>query len=213
MNTIEKLKLLQELTGKSQANLAVDLSVTFSTFNSWILGKSLPRIKHVHKIDTLLTKYGVQASTKSKIDTQKKLLLSLTQKQLKLREDIIGQLSLLVTYNTNAIEGNTLTLKDTTAILVHKKNLLNKTNKEQLEAINHDKALRFMIEYVSKKGKINEKFILTLHKILMGGILQNAGEYRNHNVRIVGTYIPTANYLKIQILLTYLYCQQVMLIF
>ena len=45
--------------------------------------------------------------------------------------------------------------------------------------------------------KIDEALVLKLHSILMNGIRDDAGIYRRHGVRIVGSNVPTANYLKI----------------
>ena len=102
-----------------------------------------------------------------------------------------------MTYNSNAIEGNTLTKKDTSNVIFENITLKNKTLNEHLEAINHDKAFRFLLSYLKEKKHISEKLILELHKILTAGILDNAGSYRYHSVRIVGSNVPTANYLKI----------------
>lgn len=200
MNNTDKLNLLMEITGKSQSKLAVDLGVAFSTFNNWYLGKSSPRKSQEYKINKLLITHGVTIPNSKDINEAKRsFITSLSKNNVKFsnREDMIKELSLHVTYNTNAIEGSTLTLKDTTDILLHKKNLLNKTLIEQLEAINHDKALRYVIEFAEGNNKIDESFILQIHKILMNGILLNSGEFRTHKVRIVGSFVPTANYLKI----------------
>jgi len=48
-----------------------------------------------------------------------------------------------------------------------------------------------------KGNKIEEKLILKLHEILLKGIRDDAGLYRRHRVRIVGSNAPTANYLKV----------------
>ena len=68
---------------------------------------------------------------------------------------------------------------------------------EQLEARNHRAALEYLFGHMAAKKPLNEKLILKLHGILMNAVQPEAGVYRNHGVRIMGTYVPTANYLKI----------------
>lgn len=72
---------------------------------------------------------------------------------------------------------------------------------EQLEAKNHQTALDYLFDYVSENKPLNERFILKLHAILMNSVRSDAGHYRRHAVRILGAYIPTANYLKVPALM------------
>jgi len=90
-----------------------------------------------------------------------------------------------LTYNSNAIEGNTLSLDETSLIL--NENLVpeGKTIREIFEAKNHKKALEFIKNY---KKDVTELFILKLHKIILDNISENfAGRYRNNQVRIFGS--------------------------
>ncbi|HUD44220.1 MAG TPA: Fic family protein, partial [Patescibacteria group bacterium] len=116
--------------------------------------------------------------------------------------DIRDTFLLKLTYNSNKIEGSTLTEPDTASILFDNISLPNKSLTEQLEAKNHQTALNYLFEYISKDGKLDEKLILKLHSILMNGIRPDAGFYRNHAVRILGVNLPVANYLKIPILIS-----------
>jgi len=90
-----------------------------------------------------------------------------------------------LTYNSNAIEGNTLSLEETS--LVINENLVpeGKTLREIYEAKNHSQALNYLREY---KGDLNEELILKLHSIILKNISDRfAGKYRKGNVRIVGS--------------------------
>jgi Fic family protein len=111
--------------------------------------------------------------------------------------DIYNQFVLKLTYHTNRIEGSTLTEPDTAAILFDNVSIPNKSIIEQLEAKNHQAALNYLLDYILKKEKMDEKLILKLHSILMNGIRTDAGSFRSHAVRIVGVNLPTANYLKV----------------
>ncbi len=97
-----------------------------------------------------------------------------------------------LTYNSNAIEGNTLSLEETSLIV--NENLVpeGKTLREIYEAKNHSQALNFLKEY---KGDLNEELILKLHSIVLKEIIDRfAGKYRKGTVRITGSTFkpPTA---------------------
>lgn len=106
-----------------------------------------------------------------------------------------------LTYNTNKIEGSTLTEDETASILFENISLKNKSLIEQLEAKNHQTAFVFMFDSLRKKNSIDKDLILRLHAILMNSIRTDAGFYRTHGVRIIGSNIATANYLKVPVLI------------
>ena len=95
------------------------------------------------------------------------------------------------TYNSNAIEGNTLTLRETKVVL-EGITVGGKSVKEHLEAINHKYAIAYLEELVDEKSGISEWNIKNLHQLILKGIDdENAGRYRNENVIISGaTHIP-----------------------
>jgi Fic family protein len=86
-------------------------------------------------------------------------------------------------YNTEAIEGNTLTLEETRDVLEGKK--IKGKKRDVMEAKNMKKCIDFLFEH---KEDIDEKMILKLHNIEMKGVMSDAGKYRKVNVR-VGNYI------------------------
>lgn len=86
-------------------------------------------------------------------------------------------------FNTNAIEGNSLTLEETNSVLLGKKIKANKKDIKEVE--NMKKCVDFLFSY---NGKIDEQFILKLHAMEMKEILPDAGFYRKVDVR-VGTYL------------------------
>jgi len=88
-------------------------------------------------------------------------------------------------FNTNAIEGNTLTYEETDLIL-NGKIPPNARKKDVIEAKNMKDCIDFLFEY---KGDISEEMMLELHSIEMKGVIPSAGHYREVNVR-VGDYIP-----------------------
>ena len=95
------------------------------------------------------------------------------------------------TYNSNAIEGNTLTLKETKVVL-EGITIGGKTMREHLEAINHKEAIEFLEELINDNSELSEIDIKNIHALVLKGIDdENAGRYRTENVIISGaTHIP-----------------------
>lgn len=89
------------------------------------------------------------------------------------------------TYNSNAIEGNTLTEIETKVIIETGITIAKKTLREHLEVKNHAEALLFIEEL--KDRKLSEYDIKSIHSIILSGIDRvSAGKYRDANVRIGG---------------------------
>ena len=101
------------------------------------------------------------------------------------------------TYNSNGIEGNTLTLRETQVVL-EGITVGGKSIKEHLEAINHEKAIIYLNDLVKEEHPITEWNIRNIHQLILKEIDDdNAGKYRNENVTIKGaTHIPP-NYVKV----------------
>lgn len=101
------------------------------------------------------------------------------------------------TYNSNGIEGNTLTLRETQVVL-EGITVGGKSIKEHLEAINHEKAILFLDDLVKDNEPISEWNIKNIHQLILKDIdNENAGRYRKENVTIKGaTHIPP-DYLKV----------------
>lgn len=96
------------------------------------------------------------------------------------------QMVLEWTYNSNAIEGNTLTLKETKVVL-EGITIGGKTMREHFEAINHREAIDYIEAVVRNDEPVNEFFIKSLHQLILKNIdAENAGVYRTENVVIAG---------------------------
>ena len=104
-----------------------------------------------------------------------------------------------LTYTSNAIEGNTLTRRETALIIEKGLTVGGKTLREHLEATNHAQALDWVKEQVQRKPlSLSEKDILHIHDIILKGIDDaNAGHYRTVPVRISGSLIVLPNPLKV----------------
>lgn len=99
------------------------------------------------------------------------------------------------TYNSNAIEGNTLTLSETKVVL-EGITIGGKTVIEHLETINHRKAILFIEDLISNNESLTEWNIRNIHALILKEIdNQNAGRYRLENIVISGAeHIPPKHY-------------------
>lgn len=204
MTTRQKLEIIRKALGFTQDKLAEQLGVSFVAFNSWWTGKSVPRAKMLSAIDKLFLEVTGQKIIPNTelISKKKELQKKSSQHKSVINEilnnpDICDQFILKLTYHSNSIEGSTLDEKDTAAVIFDNVALPNKSLTEQLEAKNHQTALNYLFEYISKKEKIDEELAIKLHSILMNGVRQDAGKYRDHAVRIIGTDLATANSLSV----------------
>ncbi|MBE5821556.1 MAG: Fic family protein [Clostridiales bacterium] len=90
------------------------------------------------------------------------------------------------TYNSTTIEGNTLTLIETKAVLEDNITIGGKELREIYEVINHNKAFNYIKRCIDNKEILNEKSIKDMHEILVENIMQG-GIYRATDVIITGT--------------------------
>lgn len=101
------------------------------------------------------------------------------------------------TYESNKIEGNTLTLQETALVIDKGLTIGGKTLNEHLEAINHAYAIGYIKELAREKDTITERDILQIHALILQGIdRENAGTYRKVQVMISGAkHIPPQPFL------------------
>lgn len=85
------------------------------------------------------------------------------------------------TYNSTAIEGNTLTLQETRIVLLDGITIGGKTTREHLEIINHKEAIDYIESLTCKKTQeLTKTDLLNIHSIVLRGIdSANAGKYRD----------------------------------
>ena len=109
-----------------------------------------------------------------------------------------------LTYTSNAIEGNTLTRRETALVVEKGITVGGKSLTEHLEATNHASALDWVKLQINRDPhSINEKDILQIHNTILKGIDDdNAGHYRNVPVRISGSTVVLPNPRKVPDLMT-----------
>ena len=99
------------------------------------------------------------------------------------------------TYNSNAIEGNTLTLRETDMVL-RGLTIDQKSFKEHMEVIGHKEAFDYVRQLVSENDPISEKIIKDIHYFVLADKKDDRGVYRRGPVRIMGAaHEPVQPYL------------------
>lgn len=106
-----------------------------------------------------------------------------------MREDLIVKW----TYNSNAIEGNTLTLIETKVVLEDGLTIGGKTVREHLEALNHREAIHFLEKSIKNETGLTQNVIKQIHSLILSKIDDDyAGEYRDKQVFVVGAkHLPS----------------------
>jgi len=102
-------------------------------------------------------------------------------------EKLKSQFAIELAYNSNGIEGNSLTLKETKLVIEEGITIKGKTLREHFEAINHQKAFEFLESIIKTNASITEDVIKNIHRIILTGVEDECvGRYRDVNVRILG---------------------------
>lgn len=101
------------------------------------------------------------------------------------------------TYESNRIEGNTLTLQETGLVISEGITIGGKRLKEHLEAINHAEAIDYIRELAYAQSELNEYTLNSIHALILRGIDQgNAGKHRAVPVTISGSkHVPPQPFL------------------
>lgn len=132
-------------------------------------------------------RYRAKESILAQIDLKKSELggrRPLTEGELeRLNEEFIVE----YTYNSNAIEGNTLTLRETDLVLrgltIDKKPL-----KDHMEAVGHKEAFEFVSQLVKDNAPLSESIIKQIHFLVLADKKDDRGVYRRVPVRIMGAH-------------------------
>ena len=89
------------------------------------------------------------------------------------------------TYNSNAIEGNTLTLQET-ALVLQGVTIDQKPLKDHLEAVGYKEAFQYMEELAKQNKVLSEFDIKGIHQLVLADRPEDRGTFRKVNVRIAG---------------------------
>ncbi len=164
-------------------------------------GKSFKKARIYLGVDLDKEKLSLEESKADKeleilsglLEDKEKLFLEDVKKRLKREpkeneENRYEAFTSFFTYDSNAIEGNSLTLEETSFLLFEKRVPSAKSLREINETLNHKLAFDYMLRY---KGDITKEFILELHKLVIKNTLKEnlipqIGKYRDLQVYIHG---------------------------
>jgi len=144
-----------------------------------------PADGRIKKSDSYLLKIE---ELKKRLDQKRPLTDGETQR---LNEEFIIE----YTYNSNAIEGNTLTLRETELVL-HGLTIDQKPLKDHMEAVGHKEAFNYILDLVKEKTDLSESIIKQIHYLVLADKPQDRGVYRKIPVQIMGAkHTPLQPYL------------------
>jgi fido (protein-threonine AMPylation protein)/transcriptional regulator with XRE-family HTH domain len=127
-------------------------------------------------------------SLQRRVDRLGEMLISIRDKRHLLHPKTWNSLMTEYTFESNRIEGNTLTLQETDLVIAHGLTISGKSMREHLEAINHHDAIAFVKELATSPNAIAEREIMQIHNLVLRGIdPHEAGRLRRHAVDISGS--------------------------
>lgn len=198
---IKDILIIREIT---QDTLARDFEVTLVSLNRWIHDIAEPRDKNKKKIDEMYfdlipnnrenLENSIDIHRENKKQIQEKCQ-SFNIKVLLQQKQWVKSLVVSMTHATNRLEGSTMTIEEVSDVLYENTTFAHRSLLEHIEAKNHETALLYVLDNYHKD--IHKEYVQEINKILMNSIKSDAGLYRSHNVRIHGSYVPTANYMSI----------------
>ena len=197
----DKIKLYRENKKMTQNYVADVLEVSPATISKYEAGTLEPSIESVKRLaDLFEITTDELLRDESKFDISKFNILDVLreQKEMKLKGNLYHQTQISFAYNTNHIEGSTLTEEQTryiyeTNTILFEGNTVAKVD-DIIETSNHFRLVDYMLEVADKK--LTEKMIKEFHKILKEGTSDsridwfNVGEYKQR-ANMIGNGIKT----------------------
>lgn len=139
--------------------------------------RKLPNKRKRGRFAVILTEIDIK---KVKLDDMRPLTAGETQR---LRDEFMVDF----TYNSNAIEGNTLTLKET-AMVLEGMTIDRKPLKDHLEAVGHRDAFLYIGDIAQNKARLRDTEIKAIHSLVLMNRPEDKGVYRRIPVTIAGAY-------------------------
>lgn len=190
----DKIKLYRENKKMTQNDVAHILDVSPATISKYESGALEPNIESLKKLAELfeLSIDELLNDNEEKFDISEINVFDVLkeQKEMKFKGNLYHQTQISFAYNTNHIEGSTLTEEQTryifeTNTILFEGDTIAKVD-DILETSNHFKLVDYMLDVADKK--LTEKMIKEFHKILKDGTSDSRVEWFN-----VGEYKQRAN--------------------
>lgn len=177
-------------SGMTQKDLSERLGVTFAALSRWLNSHAVPHPKRIQVIEKLHRELiGFVAFDSVRIEDLVSSAGKYKRKQLKKlissNEDLLNELVLEHTYNSTTIEGNTMTKRETEAVIFANQVIADKSVIEHLEMTNHAAVLKKILRG-DYDTEITEDLIKLIHRDLMQGVRNDAGHYSKYHRAIRG---------------------------
>lgn len=186
----DKLKRILEETNLSRSALAKALGVNYLAIYRWIEKGVKPHREKAQDIDELFKEtVDLRPSICSLVKPLRDPIKTLKERQ-EIREEFI----LRMTFHSNAIEGNRLTMQET-AMVIEGKLARGKEMFEMMEVVNHKNAVLHLLDVIKPGFKIDEAYVLKLHEIVLYNFNQKLpGRYRTGFINLTNTekVVPNA---------------------
>lgn len=188
----EKIKKYREIKNIKQSEIADLLGVSPATISKYETGNLEPSIESIKKLSELFEVSIDELLKEDTFDVSKIDILAVLreQKEMKLKGNLYHNTQIVMTYNTNHIEGSTLSeeqtrhIFETNTLLTEKDTITNID--DIIETQNHFKLFDYMLDVADKK--LTEKMIKEFHRILKEGSSDSQKEWF-----AVGEYKKFAN--------------------
>ncbi len=200
----DKIKLYRENKKMTQNDIADVLEVSAATVSKYESGSLKPSIESLKRLSDLfeISIDELLNNEEDKFNISKINVLNILreQKEMKLKGNLYHRTQVSFAYNTNHIEGSTLTEEQTryifeTNTILFERNTVAKVD-DILETANHFKLVDYMLNIADKK--LTEKMVKEFHKILKDGTSDsqiewfNVGEYKQR-ANTIGSGIKTTS--------------------
>ena len=147
--------------------------------------KAMELVRDDIEKNTIYQKSTISNSLKNILDEIDILKDSLNKFRVLDSFKIAQALELEYTFESNRIEGNTLTLRETDLVINQGITISGKSMREHLEAINHVEAVTYIKQLIERNFSFNERELLSIHNLILRGIIpEDAGRYRKVQVVI-----------------------------
>lgn len=136
----------------------------------------------------------------ARLTEKKNRLISLGPLPPALLKNLAAWYKIALTYSSNAIEGNTLSMQETACVVDEGLSIAGKTVVEHLEAIGHAQAIDFIIKLAEEKKTkdLCVDDVLAIHRIVFQKInSEEAGQFRQVRVRVSGSQVVLPNPVKV----------------
>lgn len=189
-NYIKLIKAILQKTGWTQSQMATEMGVTFAAFNRWLHHHARPRQRHMDKINQLHRQHvglmQIDPGELKKILSRADIfVIKNISKIFHENKKLIKEFVVDSTYQSNTIEGTTLTFHETEVLIYEKIHAKTRPFTDNIVSLNHAEIVKDIFNGAIQPP-YTEEMILNLHKRLFHGLRDDAGHYSDQQRIIMG---------------------------